>query len=90
MHAWEFSCDHRAAAKRHDRPPANAMLASWMNTLRWAFMSPRQTRISASDPFAAEGKVKTTVSERRLDDINGILAELKEGQIDGRVVLSQL
>jgi len=37
-----------------------------------------------------DGRVKTTVSERRLDDINDIFAEMKEGQIEGRIVLSQL
>jgi hypothetical protein len=37
-----------------------------------------------------DGRVKTTVSERRLDDINDIFAEMKEGQIEGRIVLWQL
>jgi D-arabinose 1-dehydrogenase-like Zn-dependent alcohol dehydrogenase len=36
-----------------------------------------------------EGKVRTTVSERRLEDINDIFAKMKEGQIEGRIVLSQ-
>ena len=33
---------------------------------------------------------KTTVTERRLDDINDIFAEMKEGQIEGRIVLPQI
>jgi D-arabinose 1-dehydrogenase-like Zn-dependent alcohol dehydrogenase len=37
-----------------------------------------------------QGKVRTTVSERRLEDINDIFAKMKEGQIEGRIVLSQL
>ena len=33
---------------------------------------------------------KTTVTERRLDHINDIFAEMKEGQIEGRIVLPQI
>jgi hypothetical protein len=33
--------------------------------------------------------VKTTVTERRLEDINNIFTEMKESQIEGRTVLSQ-
>ena len=38
--------------------------------------------------FAADGKVKATVSARRLEDINAIFQEMKDGKIDGRVVLA--
>ena len=48
------------------------------------------TRKDLSEAIAAEGKVRTTVSERRLEDINDIFAKMKEGQIEGRIVLSQL
>jgi len=41
-------------------------------------------------PEPGPGEVLVTVSERRLDDINDIFAEMKEGQIEGRIVLSQL
>jgi propanol-preferring alcohol dehydrogenase len=58
-------------------------------TVRGSIVGTRKD-LAEAIAFAAEGKVKTTVSERRLDDINDILAELKEGQIEGRVVLSQL
>ena len=37
--------------------------------------------------FAAEGKVKATVEEQPLDAINDVLARLKEGKVNGRVVL---
>jgi propanol-preferring alcohol dehydrogenase len=47
------------------------------------------TRKDLSEAIAF-AKVKTTVSERRLDEINDIFAEMKEGQIEGRIVLSQL
>jgi len=33
--------------------------------------------------------VKTTVTERRLEDINNIFTEMKESQIEGRTVHSQ-
>lgn len=37
--------------------------------------------------FAGEGKVRATVSARPLEDINAIFTEMKQGQINGRVVL---
>jgi len=58
-------------------------------TVRGSIVGTRKD-LSEAIAFAADGKVKTTVSERRLDDINDILAEMKEGQIEGRIVLSQL
>ena len=50
----------------------------------------KRKNLSEAIAFAAEGKVRTTVSERRLEDINDIFAKMKEGQIEGRIVLSQL
>ena len=38
--------------------------------------------------FAGEGKVKATVSVEGLDDINAVLNRLRDGQIDGRVVVT--
>ena len=58
-------------------------------TVRGSIVGTRKD-LSEAIAFAADGKVKTTVSERRLDDINDIFAEMKEGQIEGRIVLSQL
>ncbi len=37
--------------------------------------------------FADEGKVKATVSTDTLDNINGVFARMREGDIEGRVVL---
>lgn len=37
--------------------------------------------------FAAEGKVKATVSTDRLDNINDVFERMRRGAIDGRVVL---
>jgi propanol-preferring alcohol dehydrogenase len=58
-------------------------------TVRGSIVGTRKD-LSEAIAFAADGKVKTTVSERRLDEINDIFAEMKEGQIEGRIVLSQL
>jgi propanol-preferring alcohol dehydrogenase len=38
--------------------------------------------------FAAEGKVKAHIHEAKLEDINGIFADMKAGKIDGRMVVS--
>ena len=37
--------------------------------------------------FAAEGKIKTIVETKKLEDINEIFAELEAGKINGRIVL---
>jgi propanol-preferring alcohol dehydrogenase len=37
--------------------------------------------------FAADGKVKATVGTARLDDINAVFDQMREGQIEGRIVL---
>ncbi|MGM7684157.1 alcohol dehydrogenase AdhP [Cytobacillus sp. Hm23] len=37
--------------------------------------------------FAADGKVKTTVTKAKLEDINDIFADLEAGKINGRVVM---
>jgi propanol-preferring alcohol dehydrogenase len=37
--------------------------------------------------FAGEGKVKATISTRKLEDINDIFAEMHKGDIQGRVVI---
>jgi propanol-preferring alcohol dehydrogenase len=58
-------------------------------TVRGSIVGTRKD-LSEAIAFAADGKVKTTVSERRLEDINNIFAEMKEGRIEGRIVLSQL
>lgn len=37
--------------------------------------------------FAGEGKVHTTYSEDRLDNINVVFARMRQGEIEGRVVM---
>ena len=37
--------------------------------------------------FAADGKVKATISTAGLDDINAVFDRMRQGQIEGRVVL---
>ena len=37
--------------------------------------------------FAGEGMVKPTVTKRSLEEINTIFEEMREGTIDGRMVL---
>lgn len=37
--------------------------------------------------FAGEGKVKATVSTDSLDNVNDVMKRLRDGQVDGRVVL---
>lgn len=37
--------------------------------------------------FAAEGKVKSTVSTEKLENINQVFEQMKEGNINGRIVL---
>lgn len=37
--------------------------------------------------FAADGKVKATISTARLDDVNDVFQRMHKGQIEGRVVL---
>ncbi|MFP3490398.1 zinc-dependent alcohol dehydrogenase, partial [Staphylococcus sp. SIMBA_130] len=38
--------------------------------------------------FAAEGKVKTIIETRPVEEINQIFEELENGNINGRVVLT--
>lgn len=38
--------------------------------------------------FAGEGKVRTTFTEDRLDNINGVLDRMRRGAIEGRVVMN--
>jgi propanol-preferring alcohol dehydrogenase len=37
--------------------------------------------------FAADGKVKATITTDRLENINGIFDRMRRGQIEGRIVL---
>jgi propanol-preferring alcohol dehydrogenase len=56
-------------------------------TLRGSIVGGRQDLAEAL-AFAAEGKVRATIRRAHLADINDVLAELKAGTVDGRVVLT--
>jgi propanol-preferring alcohol dehydrogenase len=55
-------------------------------TIRGSIVGTRQDLQEAID-FAVAGKVKATVHPARLEDINSIFAEMKKGEIEGRMVL---
>jgi propanol-preferring alcohol dehydrogenase len=38
--------------------------------------------------FAAEGKVKATIEQQPLESINDVFARLRDGKVNGRVVLN--
>jgi alcohol dehydrogenase, propanol-preferring len=55
-------------------------------TLRGSIVGSREDLAEAID-FAAEGKVKAHIHQRRLEEINEVFADLKDGKVDGRIVL---
>ena len=55
-------------------------------TLRGSIVGTRKDLAEAIQ-FAAEGKVKAHIHKAKLDDINRVLADLKAGRVDGRVVV---
>ena len=55
-------------------------------TIRGSIVGTRKDLAEAIQ-FAAEGKVKSHIHRKKLDDINTIFADLKAGTVDGRVVL---
>lgn len=55
-------------------------------TLRGSIVGTRQDLAEAIQ-FAAEGKVKAHIHEAPLDNINQIFADLKQGKVDGRMVI---
>jgi propanol-preferring alcohol dehydrogenase len=55
-------------------------------TVRGSIVGTRKD-LAEAIAFAAEGKVKTTVATRKLEDINDVFAQMKKGAIDGRIVL---
>src|SRR4029079_10891112 len=56
-------------------------------TVRGSIVGTRQDLAEAL-AFAAEGKVKANVTTRRLDQINDVFAEMKHGEIEGRIVMT--
>ena len=55
-------------------------------TLRGSIVGTRQDLAEAIE-FAAEGKVKAHIHEAALADINRVFADLKAGDVDGRIVM---
>lgn len=56
-------------------------------TVRGSIVGTRKD-LAEAIAFAAEGKVKSTTTTRRLDEINAVFDAMKQGAIDGRVVLT--
>jgi propanol-preferring alcohol dehydrogenase len=56
-------------------------------TIRGSIVGTRKDLAEALS-FAAEGKVRAHIHQARLEDINSIFADLKEGKVDGRMVLT--
>lgn len=55
-------------------------------TVRGSIVGTRQDLQEALD-FAGEGKVRATVSTDRLENINGVFEQMRQGKIEGRVVI---
>lgn len=55
-------------------------------TIRGSIVGTRQDMVEAVE-FYNQGKIHPTISERKLEDINEVFDEMREGKIDGRVVL---
>ena len=55
-------------------------------TIRGSIVGTRQDMEEALQ-FYARGQIRPTISERRIDEVNEILDEMKHGKIDGRVVI---
>jgi propanol-preferring alcohol dehydrogenase len=55
-------------------------------TVRGSIVGTRKDLQESLD-FAAQGRVRARIHLDRLDNINHVLAELKNGKVDGRIVL---
>lgn len=55
-------------------------------TIRGSIVGTRKDLAEAIQ-FAAEGKVKAHIHRRALGDVNEVFAGLKQGTVDGRIVL---
>jgi alcohol dehydrogenase, propanol-preferring len=56
-------------------------------TLRGSIVGGRQDLAEAL-AFAAEGKVRATIRQADLTDVNHVFADLRTGKVDGRVVIT--
>ncbi|MDO4760597.1 MAG: alcohol dehydrogenase AdhP [Corynebacterium sp.] len=55
-------------------------------TIRGSLVGTRQDLEEALD-FYARGKIKPTVTECKLDDVNSVFEDMRKGQIDGRMAI---
>jgi len=55
-------------------------------TIRGSIVGTRQDMVEALE-FYARGEIHPTITTRNLDEINDVLEEMKQGKIDGRVVI---
>jgi alcohol dehydrogenase, propanol-preferring len=55
-------------------------------TIRGSIVGTRQDLAEAL-AFAFEGKVRATIHKARLEDVNRVFADLKDGKVEGRIVL---
>jgi len=55
-------------------------------TVRGSIVGTRQDMREALD-FYSRGQIKPTITTRKLDEINAVFSEMKQGKIDGRVVI---
>ncbi|MBG9264599.1 alcohol dehydrogenase AdhP [Corynebacterium diphtheriae] len=55
-------------------------------TIRGSLVGTRQDLEEALD-FYARGMIKPTVTECKLDDVNSVFADMKQGKIDGRMAI---
>jgi len=55
-------------------------------TIRGSIVGTRKDLAEALE-FAAEGKVRAHIHTKALEDINDVFAALKQGAVDGRIVL---
>ena len=65
--------------------PIFDVVMKWI-TLRGSIVGGRED-LAEAIAFAAKGKVHVEISEARLEEINQVFADLKEGTISGRVVI---
>ena len=56
-------------------------------TIRGSIVGTRED-LAEAIAFAAEGKIHSHINLAQLEDINGIVSDLKKGNVDGRMVIA--
>ena len=83
--AARYRQPRRPAAGRFPTPIFDVVLKRI--TIRGSIVGTRKDLAEAL-AFAAEGKVRAHIHQARLEDINNIFTDLKDGKVDGRMVLT--